>query len=790
MTILADLATINIGESATLTWTSADATTATINAIGHVDLNSFAEIWPLVTTTYAITVEGPGGSASDSVTVSIASQMSVAVNCGGGAYTAIDGTNYVADTYYTGGNVYSTSNAIASTSDDELYQSLRYGYGSDFSYAIPLADWNYDITLRFAEMYYDAAGDQVFSVTAEGSEIITDLDILSQVNKHEAYDVTITSVNVSDGVLNLTFSGVTDAAVCAIQVVPTPPTAAISASPNPVVEGQTAVLSWNSADGTAASINQGIGEVSPNVYSSTGVSPITATTYTITVDGPGGTATESVVLDVNNLPVVDITSDQAEITEDGSAVLSWTTSYTDTISIDQGIGDLTGTTSTVVSPMTTTTYTITATNAYGSRTDSVTVTVYSKPVIDTFEASPNPIIAGASTTLSWTTTSAIGVSIENVVPPVPVDAVDSTTVVSPAVTTTYTLTATNDFGYRQADVTVVVGDYPMVSISASPSTITEGASSTLSWTSANANEDSVSIDQGIGLVSENDSGSQPVSPTVTTTYTITATNDNGTSTDSVTIIVNNLPSIDSFTVDSGTITEETSATLSWSVTNADTVTISQGIGAVSTSESLVVSPSVTTTYTLTAINTYGSRSSNVTIVVNELPTVSMSAMPSSIAEGESTTLSWYTTNTDSASIDQEIGAVSINGSTPVSPVVTKTYTITATNAYGSRTDSVTVLVDNPPTIDSFTADAGTIVEGGSTILSWSSTGAEYASINNGIGSVEVNGSATVYPVVTTTYTLTLTNTYGTDSSSLTITVNNLPQVSITANPDPITQGES
>jgi len=785
VTISSDLATINIGESATLTWTSADATTATINAMGHVDLNGTAEIWPLVTTTYTIIAEGPGGSASDSVTVSIASQMSVAVNCGGGAYTALDGTNYVADTYYTGGNVYSTSNAIASTSDDELYQSQRYGYGSDFSYAIPLADWNYDITFRFTEMYYENIGDQIFSVTAEGTQIITDLDVLSQASKYEAYDVTITSVNVSDGVLNLTFSGANDAAVCAIQVVPTLPTASISATPNPLVEGQTAILSWNSADSTAASIDYGIGEVAPNVYSSTGVSPVTATTYTITVDGPGGSATESVILDVNNLPVVDISSSSGTITEGEDATLSWTTSYADTLSIDQGIGDVTGTSSYNVSPVATTTYTITAANAYGSRTDSVTITVNSLPVINTFEASPNPIIVGASSTLSWTSTSADAITINQGIGDVTGSTSSS---VSPTETTVYTITATNSYGSRTADVTVEVGNYPMVSISASPGTITEGASCTLSWYSANT--DTTSIDQGIGSVTPNDSGSQSVSPVITTTYTITATNVNGTSTDSVTVTVNNLPVINSFTVDLGTIIEETSATLSWSVTNADTVGINQGIGAVSTSGTQAVTPSVTTTYTLTAVNSYGARSSNVTIIVNQLPTVNISALPASISEGETPTLNWHTTNADSAIIDQGIGTVSVNSSTTVSPAVTTTYTITATNSYGSRTDTATVTVNTPPTIESFTTSLSTITEGGSTILSWSSTGGTFASIDQGVGSVAVSGSATVSPLVTTTYTLTVSNTFGSDTAGITVAVDGLPQVSIAALPDAITEGES
>lgn len=74
---------------------------------------------------------------------------------------------------------------------------------------------------------------------------------------------------------------------------------------------------------------------------------------------------------------------------------------------------------------------------------------------------------------------------------------------------------------------------PTVSLNASPSAITSGGSSTLTWSSTNAT--SVSINQGIGTVPTG--GSRTVSPAATTTYTITATNSSGSVTDSVTISV-------------------------------------------------------------------------------------------------------------------------------------------------------------------------------------------------------------------------------------------------------------
>lgn len=76
-----------------------------------------------------------------------------------------------------------------------------------------------------------------------------------------------------------------------------------------------------------------------------------------------------------------------------------------------------------------------------------------------------------------------------------------------------------------------------------------------------------------------------------------------------------------------------------------------------------------------------------------LPTVTLVATPDAITSGYTSTLSWDSTSSDTLVIDQSIGAVAIpSGSTVVSPTVTTTYMITATNPSGSATASATVTV--------------------------------------------------------------------------------------------------
>src|SRR5256886_2381542 len=78
------------------------------------------------------------------------------------------------------------------------------------------------------------------------------------------------------------------------------------------------------------------------------------------------------------------------------------------------------------------------------------------------------------------------------------------------------------------------------------------------------------------------------------------------------------------------------------------------------------------------------------------PTVTLQASPSSINKGESATLSWNSTDATELSIAPDVGAVTAQGSTKVTPSDSMTYTITATGPGGSASATATVTVNAPP----------------------------------------------------------------------------------------------
>ena len=227
--------------------------------------------------------------------------------------------------------------------------------------------------------------------------------------------------------------------------------------------------------------------------------------------------------------ITSFAASPATIAKGQSATLSLSATGATTLSINQGIGSVSGN-ARKVSPTTTTTYVLTATNAGGSTTASATVTIPKPPTISKFTATPAAVLAGQASQLAWTNTGATMVTLDQ-----GIGAVTGTGyAVHPSVTTTYTLTAINVSGSLTAKVTVIVGAPVINNFWATTTTAGPGIPGTLQWSTTGAT--SLTIDHGVGTVT---GSSVAVSPTATTTYKLTATNAAGSA--SATAVVNYMP---------------------------------------------------------------------------------------------------------------------------------------------------------------------------------------------------------------------------------------------------------
>lgn len=178
----------------------------------------------------------------------------------------------------------------------------------------------------------------------------------------------------------------------------------------------------------------------------------------------------------------------------GTSTLEWTVAGATSITLSDGTNPVdfpAGATSLVVSPDATTSYTLTATNAGGNDTAQVTVTIVddtSAPQITSFTATEASIEEGGSSTLAWTVVGATSIALSDGTSPVTIPSGASQVDVSPAATTTYTLTATNANGTDTADAIVTVVPAGTTSLSGLTATVVPGSQVQLDWSVLNATE--------------------------------------------------------------------------------------------------------------------------------------------------------------------------------------------------------------------------------------------------------------------------------------------------------------
>ena len=448
--------------------------------------------------------------------------------------------------------------------------------------------------------------------------------------------------------------------------------------------------------------------------SSISVSPSETTTYSVTSSNfCTTTATDSVI--VNVIPEINLNAgndvticvgENTTLTASGNGDFLWNTGET--------------TSSIIVNPTTTTTYSVTSSSGSCSETDEVEVIVDSAPSVslgnDVTICSGESIILTASGNgnFLWSTgetTSSISVN--------------------PLITTTYSVTASNSCDASATD-DIKVNVTPEITLNAGEDVVlcSEGENITLT-----------AVSNGDFLWSTGESTPTiTVTPAETTTYYVTSTLNGCSKSDEVKVSVN-----EAATVDAGpdvsicfgeniTLTANGSGNFLWS-TGENTA-------------SITVNPTTTTTYSISSSSICGSEASDQLVVeVNEKPSILISE-DVIIVKGSNTTLTAVGTGSFLWSTGESTPNIT------VSPNTTTTYTVTLTSEKGcSVQGNIKVTVENAE-IATVTADAGPDEDvcKDSSITLTASGGDSYL-WNTG----EITASIIVSPLETTTYTVTVSN---------------------------------
>ena len=339
------------------------------------------------------------------------------------------------------------------------------------------------------------------------------------------------------------------------------PQVSITANPDPIDAGSSATLTVTATYATQVTVSGSDGSKYslPGSGGTQSVSPKEDTTYTAVATGNGGSASASVVLKVNtagaNAPTVTITASPNPVNAGSSSTLTVTATNATQVTVigtdgsSYSLPAAGGTQS--VTPKQSTTYTAQAKGAGGTASASVELKVNPTgpaPTV-TITADPNPVNAGSSSTLTVNATDATQLTVtgsdgsQYSLPPT-----GGTQSVSPAQDTTYTADAKGAGGETKASVVLKVtqpGAAPTVKITADPSTITQGKSSTLTVTATNASQVKITDPSGDTYNLSATGGTQSVSPSATTTYTATATGTGGSATATATVTVTPPGSINS-----------------------------------------------------------------------------------------------------------------------------------------------------------------------------------------------------------------------------------------------------
>ncbi len=142
------------------------------------------------------------------------------INSGGPNFTDGSGKLFVADKAYTsgsfgynGGSTRTFTNPIANTTDDPLYQDIRYVTSGSFNYRFDLTTpGTYSVTLYLMSPYA-SGGNVIMDVSAEGAVVLNDMNVNAEAGGAFTALIKTFNVSVTDGALNLRFTRVNRAAV-------------------------------------------------------------------------------------------------------------------------------------------------------------------------------------------------------------------------------------------------------------------------------------------------------------------------------------------------------------------------------------------------------------------------------------------------------------------------------------------------------------------------------------------------------------------------------------------------
>lgn len=324
---------------------------------------------------------------------------------------------------------------------------------------------------------------------------------------------------------------------------------------------------------------------------------------------------------------------------------------------------------------------------------------------------------------------------------------------------------------------------PSITFSASPTSVSSGQTSALTWSVTNADTCTAS---GGWSGTKATSGAETVGPlSATTSYTLNCSTTAGASSSrsvTVTLAANPSPTV-TFSASPSSIPLNSSSTLNWTSSDATSCTGSGGLTGWAGSKALQGSQNVgpfanTTGFTLSCTGSGGTTQRTATVTVIAAPTVMLTASPTSVSSGQRSTLTWSSQNASTCTASGAwSGSKATSGNQQTAQLTaTSNFRLDCTGAGGMDGRSVTVTVTSTPPPPAptvmLTASPTSVSPNDSSSLTWSSTNATACTASAGwTGNRGTSGTETVGPLTNTQiFTLECTGTGGSATQSATVTV--------------------
>ena len=525
-------------------------------------------------------------------------------------------------------------------------------------------------------------------------------------------------------------------------------------------------------------------------------------------EGGGGGATDSVlaITPINDVPEVTLIVDSTTIDQNDDVLLGWNAYNVDSCTASggwSGTKNVSGQ-QTINALTANSTFTITCTGDAESVSDSVNVTVVGAPAAPTvgLSASPTNLPFSGSTTLTWSSANASSCSAsggwtgsQNTSGMKTINALTADT--------SFSLSCNGPGGSVNDTVSVTVtAPPPALSFSASPTTIVQNGTTTLTWNSSDATGCTASGDwSGPKAVS----GSQLVpNLAIDSQFNLVCNGPGGSVNDTVSVTVTAPPPALSFSASPTTIVQNGTTTLTWNSSDATGCTASgdwSGPKAVSGSQ-LVPNLAIDSQFNLVCNGPGGSVNDTAVVTVNDtgMPALSLPAnIVVNIASGNSVAItdpqivSFLAGATATDDVD---GSVLVTNNAPGSfpvgvTIVTFSFTDVAGNT-ASDTATVTVSDTGLPTVTA-PPDLALSVASGSNILATESSIATFLSSATAQDDVDNDGTLTnsvtnnapgSFSVGVTIVTFSVTDVAGnTGTASAVIAISDAGAPTVTPPPD-------